>query len=923
MGTHFKMGPVIGDPNIRPETVINRVVRKIQEQFADRSPAEILAEMPPEDRDVWIGSLKESEAQLMEYDWNFWARPKQRTPPGNWKRWTIACGRGAGKMERCSSLLPVPSGWKRIDDIRVGDVVFDESGKLTNVTGVYPQGMQQMYRMHFSDSTFCDVGAEHLWTTWRHCDRKAFLRSAHEKDTSKFPSNWYAWRPLHATGRHLLSKEDINAVASLVAGGDSFRTAAGKIDVSRQSVARAIRAGESYFSVRDPELDIDGAGPRAWTTLQIIETLGYSNRGDLNHCIPVCGPLYGSPLNLPIDPYLLGYWLGDGCYDGYGITCGIDDRDYVTAVFRDFQPRWKPDKRNSGVGMLAMPGLSSVVKHLGMWRNKHVPQAMLRMSSEQRLALLQGLMDSDGCAAESGSRVEFCNTNKSISAGVEELARTLGQKPVSAESASYLYGVRKKDKTRVTWRPTIDVFRLMRKKDRVCFDKSQGLRSRHRMITNIEKIDKDYAVCISVDSPSSLYLTGAGMICTHNTKSGSEYVRHQIETGACRHMALIAANAKDLRRVIVEDAMGGRSGLMQVCPPWNMPTYSPSKMRLTWDNPNYKSYGASCSLYSAEEPQALRGPAHDGAWIDELCKFPQAQEVWDMLQFGLRIGNPRVVITTTPKPILLFLKILKSAMEETDPNSPYYEPDPLKRENVFTTGSTFENKANLSASFIQDILTEYEGTRLGRQELYAEVLADMPGALWTPKMIEDAYLKKDTELPILRHRVVGVDPQMSYVPGALTGIVVCGAASALRGNPIRGYVLADKSMSGKPKEWAKAVVDAYHSYDCHYVIAERNQGGELVSDNIHNVDPNVNVKLVTATKSKGERAIPVVGRYEQHRVFHHGSFQSLESEMVTFVPGDEDRKKSPNRVDALVYALDFLLVGGLRAGAGISITRRI
>lgn len=390
------------------------------------------------------------------------------------------------------------------------------------------------------------------------------------------------------------------------------------------------------------------------------------------------------------------------------------------------------------------------------------------------------------------------------------------------------------------------------------------------------------------------------------TRAGSEWVREQIESGKCRHMALIGSNAKDLRRVIVEDQKGGGSGLLQICPPWNMPDYSPTKMRLTWTNPNFKSYGASCSLYSAEEPESLRGPAHDGAWLDEFCKWDRAQECYDQLQFTMRTGlTPQMVITTTPKPMPLFIKMLK------------------QEGTVVTTGSTFENRANLSATFLQDILENYEGTRLGRQELYADVLEDVEGALWNLRMIEDAYLPKNHDIPELSARVVGCDPQMSFVPGAMTGIVVCGAAPAYHGKPTTGYVLSDRSMSGSPHEWAKAVCDAYWDFDCQYVLAERNQGGELVQDNISNVDPHVRIKLITATKSKGDRAIPVVGRYEQNRVFHLGHFQLLEREMTSFVPGDEHKKRSPNRLDALVHALDYLLVGGKRRGAGISIKRRI
>jgi phage terminase large subunit-like protein len=390
------------------------------------------------------------------------------------------------------------------------------------------------------------------------------------------------------------------------------------------------------------------------------------------------------------------------------------------------------------------------------------------------------------------------------------------------------------------------------------------------------------------------------------SRAGAEWVRDKIESGTYKTMALVAANAKDIRRVIVEDRRSGGSGILQVCPPWNMPHYSPTTMSLTWNNPNYKSYGATCFLYSAEEPSSLRGPQHEGAWCDELAKWQYDQETWDMLQYGLRLGSkPQVVITTTPQPTELFRKLL--SMSST----------------VVTTGSTFENRANLSAEFLHDILETYEGTRLGRQELYAEVLADIPGALWNQELVDRAYLPKNFSIPTLRNRVVGVDPQMSFVAGALTGIVVAGDSPAVNGRPTQAYVLRDASMSGTPKQWAQAVVDTYHDYECSLVLAERNQGGELVADNIHNIDRNVRVKLITSTKSKGERAIPVVGRYEQGRVFHLGRFAALESEMLSFVPGDEKKKRSPNRADALVFAIDYLLITGQRRGAGFAIKKRI
>jgi phage terminase large subunit-like protein len=285
-------------------------------------------------------------------------------------------------------------------------------------------------------------------------------------------------------------------------------------------------------------------------------------------------------------------------------------------------------------------------------------------------------------------------------------------------------------------------------------------------------------------------------------------------------------------------------------------------------------------LYSADEPRQLRGPNFDFAWCDEICHWQHMEAAYDNLQFGLRIGKrPRQVITTTPKPLDLLKQIM--AGEAT----------------VITKGSTYDNRANLAASYFQDIIKRYEGTTLGRQELMAELIDDSPDALWSRPLINKS---RCSFAPLMERVVIGVDPATtSNAKSNWTGIIVAG----LDADGI-GYVLDDRSLRGSPNEWAEAVVAAYNKYRANCVIAETNQGGDLVRQTIMTQDARVAYKGVHAKRGKTLRAEPVVALYEQGRIKHYGTFGDLEDQMCQWVPGDI----SPDRLDAAVYALSELMV---------------
>ena len=389
-----------------------------------------------------------------------------------------------------------------------------------------------------------------------------------------------------------------------------------------------------------------------------------------------------------------------------------------------------------------------------------------------------------------------------------------------------------------------------------------------------------------------LILAGRGF---GKTRTGAEAVRAAMRSERYGRVALVAPTAADARDVMVE----GQSGLLAVHPTRERPTYEPSKRRLTWPS------GAVGTLFSAEEPERLRGPQHDLAWCDELAAWARLTDTWDMLQFGLRLGDdPRAIVTTTPKPVALLREWVKVA-----------GPDGRGGGVHVTRGSTYDNAGNLAAPFLRKIRERYEGTALGRQELHAALLDEAPGALWTRALIESCRGPAPEDLTRV---VIGVDPSVGDGSGDVCGIV--GAGRTADG---RVVVLRDASLNASPRAWATAAVRLYHRLGANAVVAEGNQGGELVREVLRSVDAGVPVQIVHASRGKAARAEPVVALYEQGRVTHaSGSpgepgpdLGALEDELVGWVPGVG---ASPGRLDALVWAVTTL---GVRGGgaAGVEV----
>ena len=389
-----------------------------------------------------------------------------------------------------------------------------------------------------------------------------------------------------------------------------------------------------------------------------------------------------------------------------------------------------------------------------------------------------------------------------------------------------------------------------------------------------------------------LILAGRGF---GKTRCGAETIIKWVRSGHCKRVALVAEDSADARDVMVE----GESGILACSPRDFIPKYEPSKRRLTWPN------GAVATLFSAEDYDSLRGPQFDGAWCDELCKWRYAQEAWDNLQFGLRLGDhPKQIVTTTPKPIRLLKDII------------------LRSDTAITKGNTRENLVNLAPPFVKAVIEKYEGTRIGRQELNAEILDDVPGALWSRPMIDEHRIRPvDSQTPlILPHFVrvvVAVDPPKEVgEAGAECGITV--TAKDINGH---GYLLEDLSLPGSPEEWGRVAVQAYDEWEADLVVYEANQGGEMVAavlrqaakslrdDGMRTAD-FVPLKAVHATKGKYVRAEPVSQLYEQGKMHHVGYFPDLEDQLCEYTP-DGSMGYSPDRMDSLVWGFTELLVGSI------------
>ncbi len=532
-------------------------------------------------------------AYLWRARWLQTAHAHQVLPPGDWwSIWLMLAGRGAGKLACVDTPIPTPSGWVRNGDIRDGDVVFDERGNPCRVVEAHPITVPETaYRVTFSDGSTIDAGGEHLWTTMTHRTRKQMQRHG----IDRVPDDW-------ATYRHPLLDSHHNIVGL--------------------------------------------CGAETLTTARIAQTLTYSARGDLNHCIPTTQPLNLPEADLPIDPWTLGYWLGNGDSKGQRLTAGsykgnFDDTHVLNMLGRECTITREAEHGRSSV---RVPGLRRQLKAAGLLGNKHIPAVYMRASVAQRLALLRGLCDSDGYA--DSKIVEFCSVDKVLAQDVHELVVSLGEKAALNEGRATLNGQDFGPKYRVTWRwARFNPFSLPRKAEKLGPPKAQGFKHGHRMIVSVEPIEPKPMRCLTVDSPSRLYLAGRSMIPTHNTRTAAEQIGWWAWEMPSTRWLVAAPTSADVQGTCFE----GESGLLSVIPPPLIKQYlKQPRPTITLTN------GSMMIGIPASEPERFRGPQFHGGWCcipGTMIAAPDGERPIETLRAGdvvLTRHGPRRVLAAGP-----------------------------------------------------------------------------------------------------------------------------------------------------------------------------------------------------------------------------------------------------------------------------------
>ena len=778
------------------------------------SMAQRVAALPAAEREAILTDL---DPEGLLWDWSFWGRPSQFAPTDEeWNIWLVCSGRGFGKTRLAAEWVReqaryTTTGTRRFALVArtaadVRDVIVEGNSGIVNVT---PPSERPLYEPSKRRLTWPNGNTATCFTA----DEPGALRGPEFRldieTPLPTPTGWTTMGELAAGDTvfdELGQATQVTAVHPIELAVDAYRVTF--------SDGTYLDADDQHLWITLTGSDIRHTGkmggiPQEWarmrlnresksyipkTTKQIRESL------KKQHYIPTTQPvLYASeqfPVDLPIDPWVLGMVLGDGASRSPSyIATSEADKPFLLG---QLEARGYAARSKNADHVWA----DDLIEHwraLGLYKNKHVPDIYLRASMSQRLELLRGLIDSDGGVEPTGA-FRFYNTNERLIEAVEELARSLGLAP-----KRYVRKARSRGAglNQVSWyvqmNSTIPLAHNPRKLAGARYRWAN--RAVGRYIVSVEPITPVLMRCITVDSASHLYLAGVGMVPTHNTH----------------------------------------------------------------------------------------------AWGDEVAAWRRLPDdsgltAWDNLRIATRLGtNPKIILTTTPKRAPLMMGLIEEAASK-----------PVRVR--ITYGSTKENQGNLSEAYTEGIYGIYGGTRLAAQELDGQMLGAQEGALWTEEMIEDHRRGgAPMGLPL---RVVGVDPSVAERPTDECGIVVLGSTADRDLYRREAYVLEDASVLGSPDVWANRVVAMARKWGCP-VVAEVNQGGALVANAIHTIDPTIKVYEVHSKVGKQLRAEPVSLAYQQGRVHHIGYHAELESQMLDWIPGEG---KSPDRIDALVHGLTALMI---------------
>lgn len=628
-----------------------------------------------------------------------------------------------------------------------------------------------------------------------------------------------------------------------------------------------LRSDRKDFNPNQPPIPINWANKAPITTQEIIDTFTHSSRKDLNHCIPLTQPLNYPEAELLIDPYTLGIWLGDGSTAQAEISC-VDQEilDKIELSGTPLTLRKQPPEKCPRYGLGNKTKIR--LRELNVLDNKHIPQTYLTSSYKQRLELLRGLMDSDGCFDKGNCRVSYTTTLPQLADDVFHLVCSLGMKPTIKTYQGKLYGIPKKMVYQISYPALDQVFSLTRKAEKLKLNGAQQSRNYHRMVKSITPGPVIPMRCIMVDSPNSMYLAGTSLIPTHNTKLSSEEIRRRALARPNTRINLIAPTHGDARDTNIE----GESGILAVCAPGEIEKYLKNNGQIIFNN------GSKVLTFSAQEPERLRGKQSHYAFLDEFASFEDnAEEILQQVQMSNRLGSdPKIYITTTPKP----LQILE---------------DLIKRPDTHLVISGTLNNPFLATPTVRELVERYADTHIGAQELFGQILKEARNALWTRAVIDDNRVKR-SEVPQFVRTIIAIDPtRTNNKRSDEAGIIVISL-----GTDGHYYVRRDLSRKYSPKDWAKEGIRAFYEFNANLIVVERSDG-DMAKTIIHALDPKVPVRLLShQKKGKVTRAEPAAALYEQGKVHHVGVFQELEDQLTGKVQGDSN---SDDRYDALVYGL--------------------
>jgi phage terminase large subunit-like protein len=766
------------------------------------------------ERELFLSQLTKGKREEFFRDWRVWAFDYQIPPETDWDTWLFLAGRGSGKTRSAVEYII--------------DCVNQEWARRIAIVGQGEDDVRQVM-----------VQGEAL-----------------ALDTPiPTPAGWVAFGDLRPGDEVFARDGSITTVVGLTPIWENRACYA-----VLAAGAKAIIADERHLWVCSSRAERRPERPRRESirsTADIAANVRVRRPDLCEFELPMHGALDLPDADLPVPPYTLGAWLGDGDTRGQGtFTCHPKDAEVVEQI------RLDGFEVNPRVGNYAwgIKKLKVRLRAAGLLGRKTIPATYLRASARQRLALLQGLMDTDGYVSPSG-QASFDNTNLELVARARELMLTLGYMPspigikVDPRGFKTMYRV-----TFVGGPGTPTPFRLARKVERCKI----GLRQGGRLIKKVEQVDSVPVRCIQVAHESGTFLAGEDFVVTHN------------------------------------------SGFIECSPSWNKPVFRPSVGggQVIWPN------GCVAYIYSIADTEALRGPQFHLGWCDEPMAAPRAQRerALDNLEFCLRLGeHPQLILTTTPKP---------------DPWLRQMERDAKDPENkiFITRASTYDNARNLAANFLKKIKRKYGGTRLGKQEIDGKILSDEEGALWTEESIDKGRMEDLDPFEVADMCdtvVVSIDPNTKGTVdtaaarqkkvASAAGIIVVGSKGRDR------YVIADRSCSGGPTKWGKAAVDAAIEFEADEFHVESNQGGDMCKIVLQQAmdvgDFQLHVHMGFAKKDKAGRAEPVATLYDRGEVHHVGpkaNFEELETQMLYVHEGEDPTKEDFDRLDAMVWGMHRL-----------------